>query len=265
MREATAEDAVRTIIDRRQITPHFQPIVDLHHGTVLGWEVLSRGPASFPSAAQIFGDVGRLACWHGLEESAATPPCARLRGFHRRCDHVGFSSTSARVRSATRACRMDTCKPSSTNLGLDQRNFVVEITERASIEDYGAFERQIRHYLEQGFKIALDDLGAGHSGLVTLMTCPPHFMKLDMTLSRDIHRHSYKQRLTRSLIAFAASLDASLIAERGGNLGGTGNPGALGRALCPGLFFRAAGRRASRGVRPDAHRAAKDHAPVSLP
>jgi EAL domain-containing protein (putative c-di-GMP-specific phosphodiesterase class I) len=61
------EDTVRTIIDRRQITPHFQPIVDLHHGTVLGWEVLSRGPASFPSAAEIFGEARTLGLLSRLE------------------------------------------------------------------------------------------------------------------------------------------------------------------------------------------------------
>jgi EAL domain-containing protein (putative c-di-GMP-specific phosphodiesterase class I)/GGDEF domain-containing protein len=207
------EEAVRTIIDRRQITPHFQPIVDLHHGTVLGWEVLSRGPASFPSAAEIFGEartLGLLSRLEGVCRSIALRTIARFPSSLRsRSFFINVSPSAIGDPGLTNGHM----QAEFANLGLDQRNFVVEITERASSEDYDAFERQIRYYLEQGFKIALDDLGAGHSGLITLMTCPPHFMKLDMTLSRDIHRHSYKQRLTKSLIAFSASLDASLIAE----------------------------------------------------
>jgi len=57
--------------------------------------------------------------------------------------------------------------------------------------------------VEQGFKVALDNLGAGNAGLVTLVTCSPQFMKLDMTLSREIHRHSHKQRLVKSLVGFS--------------------------------------------------------------
>jgi len=158
------EEAVRAIIDRRQITPHFQPIVDLHHGTVLGWEVLSRGPASFPSAARSSAKRARLACCHALRESAATSHCARLRGsivvaitcvLHQRQPECDRRPAPDQWTHASRV----------RELGARSANFVVEITERASSEDYDAFERQIRYYLEQGFKIALDDLGTGHAGL----------------------------------------------------------------------------------------------------
>lgn len=207
------EDALRTIIDRRQITPHFQPIVDLHHGTVLAWEVLSRGPASFPSATEIFAEaktLGLLSRLEGVCRNIALRTIARFpTSLRSRSYFINVSPTAIgdpRLPNGNMQAEL-------ANLGLDQRNFVIEITERGSIDNYDAFERQIRTYVEQGFKIALDDLGGGHSGLVTLVTCPPHFIKLDMTLSRDIHRHAHKQRLAKSLIAFSASVDALLIAE----------------------------------------------------
>jgi EAL domain-containing protein (putative c-di-GMP-specific phosphodiesterase class I)/GGDEF domain-containing protein len=98
-------------------------------------------------------------------------------------------------------------------LGLDQKSVVIEIPERETITDYGVFERQLRYYLEQGFRVALDDVGTGHSGLVTLVTCRPHFMKLDTALSHEIDRYSDKQQLVKSLIAFAASAGSAVIAK----------------------------------------------------
>ena len=187
--------------------------MDLHHGTVLGWEVLSRGPESFSSPAEIFAEAKTLGLLSRLESIcrnvalraiARLPSSLRSRSF--------FINVSPNALGDPRLPDGD-MQAEFANLGLDQRSFVIEITERESIADYRAFERQMRHYVKQGFKIALDDLGAGHCGLITLVTCPPHFLKLDMTLSRDIHRHSYKQHLVKSLIAFSASVDALLIAE----------------------------------------------------
>jgi diguanylate cyclase (GGDEF)-like protein len=207
------EDAVREIIDKRQITTHFQPILDLHHGTVLAWEVLSRGPEWFRAPSEIFAKAESLGLVSELEEIcrnvalhtiAQFPSSLRSRSF--------FINVSPNAIGDRRLLRGH-MQAEIAGLGLDQRNFVIEITERESIVDYASFEQQIRHYVSQGFRIALDDIGAGHSGLVTLVTCSPHFMKLDMTLSREIHRHSYKQQLVKSLIAFAASVDAALIAE----------------------------------------------------
>ncbi len=207
------DGAVAEIVARQQITSHFQPILDLHHGTVMAWEVLSRGPEPFAAPTELFAAAERIGlgpelevvCRHAaLRTIAAFAPAIRGRSF--------FINVSPNTIGDPRVGNGH-MQVELAELGLDQRNFVIEITERESIGDYAAFERQIRHYVEHGFRIALDDLGAGHSGLVTLVTCSPHFMKLDMTLSREIHRHSYKQHLVKSLIAFAASVDAALIAE----------------------------------------------------
>jgi diguanylate cyclase (GGDEF)-like protein len=206
-------EAIGGIVDQQLVTSTFQPIIDLHHGSVMAWEVLSRGPERFPAPTELFaaaekaGLLSQLeyACRHvALRTIASFPASLRSRLF--------FINVSPNAIGDPRLLNGH-MQTELASLGLDQRNFVIEITERESIVDYGAFERQIRHYVEHGFRIALDDLGAGHSGLVTLVTCSPQFMKMDMTLTRDIHRHSYKQHLVKSLIAFAASVDAALIAE----------------------------------------------------
>jgi diguanylate cyclase (GGDEF)-like protein len=97
--------------------------------------------------------------------------------------------------------------------GLDLQNLVIEITEKESISDYENFEAAIQHYIARGFKVALDDFGSGHSGLTTLISAHPHYLKLDMEITRDVDKRPYKQMLVRSLVGLASNVNASLIAE----------------------------------------------------
>jgi len=206
------EEKAREIIDRQLITPHFQPIVDLRHGTTMAWEVLSRGPEPLSSPAAIFAAAERLGLSPRLESVcraaalraiAAFSPMIRTRPF--------FLNVSPSIVDPF-LCHGQV-HAELASIGLDQRNIIIEITERESISDYAGFEHRIHQYIERGFRIALSNIGAGHSGLVTWVTCSPHFMKLDIALSRDIHCHPYKQHLVKSLVAFAASLNLALIAE----------------------------------------------------
>jgi EAL domain-containing protein (putative c-di-GMP-specific phosphodiesterase class I) len=71
----------------------------------------------------------------------------------------------------------------------------------------------VHHYVKQGFKIALDDFGAGHSGLVTLVALTPQFLKLDRELIRSIECNPYKQQLVKAIGSFAQNVDTRLIAE----------------------------------------------------
>ena len=211
--EPRQDDLIRRIVSERLITPHFQPIVDLHHGTVLAWEVLSRGPGTSPPPNKLFAAATQAGLLSELDmvcRNAALGAISRLPPLLR--SRLFFINVSPNLIASAGSAK-DSMQAEMARLGLDQGNVVIEITERESIADYAAFERQLRTYVEQGFKIALDDVGTGHSGLVTLVTCAPNYLKLDLTLAREINRHAYKQHLVKALVAFAASVDAALIAE----------------------------------------------------
>jgi diguanylate cyclase (GGDEF)-like protein len=204
---------VRAVIERDLITPHFQPIINLYNGHVHAWEILARGPAwlhgggalfDAATAAGLLPELDRACRKAALRAVAALPPPLRGRRFFVNVSPSALSDPAQLDQLMISELRRQ---------GLDQTDFVIEITERESIADYAAFERQLREYVDQGFQTALDDFGAGHSGLLTLVSCSPHYLKLDMSLSRDIHRHAYKQHLVKSLVAFAAAVNATLIAE----------------------------------------------------
>jgi diguanylate cyclase (GGDEF)-like protein len=206
-------EALQEITTNDLVVSHFQPIVDLHHGATLAWEVLSRGPRWMSTPNEMFAAAQELGLLHELEYACRRAAFRTIAGLPPELVHKRyFLNVSPHVLS-DRAAMDRLVQVDLAQHGLDKSNFVIEVTERESIVDYAAFEQQIRDYVQQGFRIALDDFGAGHSGLVTLVTCSPHFLKLDMSLSRDIHRHAYKQHLLKSLIAFAGSVDAALIAE----------------------------------------------------
>jgi EAL domain-containing protein (putative c-di-GMP-specific phosphodiesterase class I) len=66
---------------------------------------------------------------------------------------------------------------------------------------------------EMGFRIAVDNLGTGYAGLTTFVRLEPEFVKLDMSLVRDLHRDEAKQKIVLSLIDLCHEMGKQLIAE----------------------------------------------------
>ena len=76
---------------------------------------------------------------------------------------------------------------------------VLEITERTSLEGQLDLPYRVAELRELGFRIAIDDLGGGHARMGTFSTTDTDFVKLDMSLVRDVDKHQMKQRLIRSI------------------------------------------------------------------
>jgi len=90
---------------------------------------------------------------------------------------------------------------------------VLEITERASMQDIGGFRLKISELRELGFRIAVDDVGAGYAGLNCIAMLEPEFIKLDMTLVRNLDEQPIKQKLVASLVALGKDVGHTVIAE----------------------------------------------------
>lgn len=90
---------------------------------------------------------------------------------------------------------------------------VLEITEQAPLGDLGAVRRRLADLRAAGFRIALDDLGAGHSNLNSFAVLEPDFVKLDMALVRDVDREPVKRRLVRAMVETCHDLGIAVVAE----------------------------------------------------
>lgn len=205
--------SVRELIQTGWIRSFFQPIVRLTDGTVYGYELLSRGagplesPGAMFSAAREEGlewDLERSCRLSAMRAVSALPSRLRERTF--------FINVSPRAMEDPRFTRGFTVSQLMA-YGLTQDRFVLEITEDLQGADRERLGRLAEHYSSQGFRIALDDFGSGDSGLITLVRCKPHYIKLDMRIVQGIASSSYRQRLVRALVYFALGVEAQVIAE----------------------------------------------------
>jgi EAL domain-containing protein (putative c-di-GMP-specific phosphodiesterase class I)/CheY-like chemotaxis protein len=90
---------------------------------------------------------------------------------------------------------------------------VLEITERSRLQAIASWEETLDYIIEQGFLVAVDDLGAGYSSLSVLADLQPKYIKMDMSIIRNVHIESRKRRLVELLCKFAEATDAMIVAE----------------------------------------------------
>ena len=102
---------------------------------------------------------------------------------------------------------------SPDQLGLSPDRIVLEITEKYAIENYGVFAEALAEFTQLGFKIAVDDVGAGYSGLEKIAHLNPSYLKLDRELIKDIDSSYIRREMSRALKAFADKIGSTIIAE----------------------------------------------------
>lgn len=90
---------------------------------------------------------------------------------------------------------------------------VLELTERASLDRVKDAKARIQTLRALGFRIAIDDLGAGYAGLSWLATFVPEVVKIDMGLVRDVDKDATRQRVICSLLELCRQLDIRVVLE----------------------------------------------------
>lgn len=202
----------RSIVRNGQINVLFQPIYDFKKGTVLAWEALSRGPrgSEFESPALLFDFAEQTGQLFVLEQTC------RARAI----ETVGALAPgqSLFLNIHPRAVVDPTFAPGRTleliqAYGLEPENIVFEITERHSIKDFSSFHKTLDHYRSQGFKVAVDDAGTGYSGLSTIAALHPDYIKVDMSLVRDIDKDPVRRALMETMVTLAGRIGSEIIAE----------------------------------------------------
>jgi EAL domain-containing protein (putative c-di-GMP-specific phosphodiesterase class I) len=90
---------------------------------------------------------------------------------------------------------------------------VLEITERAAIEDVKDIQARVSVLRYNGYRIAIDDLGAGYAGLSSFAALEPEIVKLDMSLIRNVHQSDVRKRLVGSMTALCKEMEMLVVAE----------------------------------------------------
>jgi EAL domain-containing protein (putative c-di-GMP-specific phosphodiesterase class I) len=98
-------------------------------------------------------------------------------------------------------------------LSASAERVVLEITERASLDSLPNLAARVGQLRAMGYRIALDDLGAGYAGLSSFVSLEPEFVKLDMSLIRDIHQSDAKRKIVGTMVGLCHEMGKRIIAE----------------------------------------------------
>ena len=184
----------------------FQPIVDWQDRHVFGYEALVRcQEAAIPHPGALFDAAERLDGLHtvGRLIRAAVAAC------------VSHSPPGAAVFVNLHPQDLvdDDLYRDNAPLSLIADRIILEITERASLEQVGDLRSRVALLRKLGFRIAIDDLGAGYAGLTAFAHLEPEVVKLDMSLVRDVHTSATKQKLIKSMTMLCRDLGMLVVAE----------------------------------------------------
>ncbi len=183
-----------------------QPIVSWQSRTVLAYEALlrteeprMRNPTHFIDAAEKLGmtrELGR-AIRRQIAELLPSAPATALAFVN------------------LHPLDLDDPELSDPNGALTPfaKRIVLEVTERAALDEIPGLGARIARLRELGFRIAVDDLGAGYAGLSTFASLEPDVVKADMSLIRDIHHSAVKQKVVGSIVALCKDLHIEFVAE----------------------------------------------------
>ncbi|HEX2950844.1 MAG TPA: GGDEF domain-containing protein [Armatimonadota bacterium] len=203
---------IHSVIRNKDITTHFQPIVDLRNAEILGYEALSRGPENteLRSPVNLIEKAEAENCLWDLEVLFREVALATAKSLELKS--LLFLNVDPNIVNDPTFISGFT-KQYIREHGLLPEMIVFEITERSAIDDFKNFRLAMRHYQEQGYKTAIDDTGAGYSNFSVISKIKPHFIKIDMELIRGIDKNTFKQAIVKSFVWLANLTSTTLIAE----------------------------------------------------
>ena len=190
---------ILAIMCGRLFHPVFQPFVELETGRVVGYEALTRfddlesPELRFMQAHSVgLGSELESLCAQSALEAAAELPADLWLSLNFSPSAV-IDGQAAHVVAAT------------------SRQLVIEITEHAQIKNYAAIRRALDDI--DHCQVAVDDAGAGYTSLSHILELQPDFVKLDISLVRDIDTNPARQAMIAGMCHFAAQSGTTLIAE----------------------------------------------------
>lgn len=203
LQEILLNDGIRTF---------FQPIVRMEDRTVLGYEALTRGPEGtelqsplhlfdIAAEADLVFELDRLCRRRALVNSQGMPNDAMIF-----INVLPSSMYDPDFQSAGFVEHLE-------ELGLSPKRVVFELTEKYAIENYTLFGEAVQNFKEMGFSIAVDDIGAGHSGLEKIAHLHPRYLKFDIALVRDIDTSYVRREMVKALKILADKMESTIIAE----------------------------------------------------
>lgn len=195
---------IEAVIARRAMSIFFQPIWSLSRGSSAGFEALARftdEPVRSPdlwfadaAEAGLGCELELLAIRAALSEAASLPEEA----------YVAINAAPETLASAGFADALSSLAPS---------RLVIEVTEHSHVKDYAALAEVLAPLRAKGLRVAVDDAGAGYSGLQHILRLAPDIIKLDRALIQGIGVDPSRRALAAALLSFSRETGSAIVAE----------------------------------------------------
>ncbi len=212
------ETDLRHALERHEILAHYQPIVDLGSGAVIGFEALARWqhptmgmllPDLFIPVAEESGQVGAIGEWM-LSEA-----CRQAREWQRR--DARWSKLGVSVNVSGRQLSQGTLPAVVERVlgetGLDPSALTLEITESALMHNLNVGTVVVERLRAMSVGLHLDDFGTGYSSLAYLHNFPVHALKIDRSFVTRMDRAPQQGAIVRAIVSLAHNLGMDVVAE----------------------------------------------------
>ena len=215
-RQLELETGMHHALERDEFILHYQPLVNMQTGRIVGMEALLRwqhpeygliSPLEFIPLAEETGLIVPIGEW--VLRSA----CAQIKAWHA----TGFPAMHVAVNLSSKQLLQKNfaqiVKRVLKETGLDPSYLDLELTESLLMQDMESAMRILQELKAMGVMFSLDDFGTGYSSLSYLKHFPIDFLKIDRSFVRDVLQDRYGAGIVRAIIAMAHTLEIKVIAE----------------------------------------------------
>lgn len=215
-RKLALETEFRSAIENNALDVHFQPVVAVQSGRIVGAEALARwfrddgsavSPAEFIPMAEQSGLIGNMS--FQLLESACRAT-ARIRGRLIKGFKLAFNLSAIQLNDETLTSRILGCLAAYE---LVPEDFELELTESTLMQQAGGPGKALKGLRAAGIRLSIDDFGTGFSSLAYLQEIDAQVLKIDRRFIEDIETSSADARIAVAIISIAHELDMEVVAE----------------------------------------------------
>jgi EAL domain-containing protein (putative c-di-GMP-specific phosphodiesterase class I) len=193
-----------SVLEQNKIDIHYQPIFNLKSNKITGYESLSRFNTTPYRPPNIwFEEASQVNLGEELEMMAIKNAIKGMGEF-KADTYIAINTSPEYVLNGAIARVLE---------GVNLHRIVLEITEYAPIRDYSHFRKALDPLRKQGMRLAIDDAGSGYSSFQHVLELEADIIKLDITLTQNIHSNNRKYLFAKALCAFSKAINCSIVAE----------------------------------------------------
>ncbi len=207
-----SKKTLKQLINDEDITIFFQPIYEVSKRNILGYEALTRLPEYCENVSPelLFKAANTFNLLSELEFLCRKLAIVRFSTLQL-SGYLFLNVSPYTLAQADHPQGKTVEILNSVNILPSQ--VVIEVTEQFEAQDHALLKKSLEYYRNLGFKIAIDDLGTGHSGLMQWAELLPDIVKIDRYFISECHTNVVKRELLRTIFALGAATNVDIIAE----------------------------------------------------